>query len=115
MMASLNIYVVTFNCARHLVDDQFASNLFNGHESSILPDIVVLAVQEVAPIPHSLIGGSFVEEYFARLSKAFFKAVNGDSHYKLIVQNAIGMTGIMVFSKDLLTIENIETAGVGGE
>lgn len=116
LMASLiNIYVVTFNCARHLVNDHFTSSLFEGHEGSVLPDIVVLSVQEVAPVPHSLVGGSYVEEYFARLEKAFIKAVNDDSHYKLIIQNAIGMTGIMVFSKDTLAIENIETAGVGGK
>lgn len=110
---------VTFNCARLPVDKElFSSHLFNGHDGPALPDVLVLALQELAPVPQSFIGGRFVEPYFESFQEAVRMAVqkyHGDVHqgYKVISREAIGMTGIMVFSQDSSAIEDVETAGVG--
>lgn len=119
-MASLNVYIVTFNCARQPIDtDSFASHLFDVHESPALPDILVISLQEIAPIPQSFIGGSFLDSYFARFEKAVHAAVqkrhDADAHngYQIVSKKTIGMTGIMVFAKDISAFENVETAGVG--
>jgi hypothetical protein len=120
-MAALSLYIVTFNCRLTLIDtDAFASQLFNGLTSSKLPDILVLSLQEIAPIPLSLIGGSFLVPYFERfyhaVQKGSRKAANATDNapiYTPIAARNLGMTGIMVFAKNPSCIEDIETGGVG--
>lgn len=110
---------MTFNCARELIDiDLFASQLFNCHEAHTLPDIIVISLQELAPVPHSLVGGSFISPYLSRFEKAVGTAARkhhgyAQNDYKLVAQEAVGMTGILVFASDTNAIEDIETAGVG--
>jgi hypothetical protein len=120
-MAALSLYIVTFNCGLTLIDtDAFASQLFNGLTSSKLPDILVLSLQEIAPIPLSLIGGSFLVPYFERfyhaVQKGSRKAANATDNapiYTPIAARNLGMTGIVVFAKNPSCIEDIETGGVG--
>ena len=120
-MAALSLYIVTFNCGLTLIDtDAFASQLFSGLNSSKLPDVLVLSLQEIAPIPLSLIGGSFLVPYFERfyhaVQKGSRKAENATDNapiYTPIAARNLGMTGIMVFAKDPSCIEDIETGGVG--
>lgn len=110
---------MTFNCARQPIDiDLFASQLFSCHEGPALPEILVLSLQELAPVPHSLIGGSFISPYLERFEKAVDIAARKhdgymQNNYKLVSRETIGMTGIMVFAMDMKAIEDIETAGVG--
>jgi hypothetical protein len=120
-MATINIYFLTFNCGRTFLDtDIFASQLFSGLSTSTLPDLLVLSLQEIAPIPHSLIGGSFLIPYFARFYNAVQKGARQTSGaadeapvYTPIIARNLGMTGIMVFAKNPEAIQDIETAGVG--
>ena len=120
-MAALSLYIVTFNCGRSLIDiDAFASQIFTGLTSPKLPDVLVLSLQEIAPIPHSLIGGSFLVPYFTRFYHAVQRgareasnATNGGPIYSPIAARNLGMTGIMIFAKDPSVIKDIETGGVG--
>ncbi|KUJ06315.1 inositol 5-phosphatase-like protein [Mollisia scopiformis] len=120
-MADINIYIVTFNCGRSYIDTEaFASQLFSNLTSSELPDLVVLSLQEIAPIPHSLIGGSFLVPYFIRFNHAVQKGARKWSDatddlplYDPIAARNLGMTGIMVFAKKQTWTEDIEYAGVG--
>jgi hypothetical protein len=119
--AALSLYIVTFNCGRSLIDvDAFASQIFSGLTSSKLPDVLVLSLQEIAPIPHSLIGGSFLVPYFTRFYHAVQRgarevsnSTGGGPLYTPIAARNLGMTGIMVFAKDSSAINDIETGGVG--
>ncbi|RFU32428.1 hypothetical protein B7463_g3910, partial [Scytalidium lignicola] len=124
-MAFLNLYILTFNTACCPVDvDALASQFFNGLTSSVLPDIIVLSIQEIAPISYSYIGGSFLLPYFARFHDAVQKAAKQlSSHqdaeqedippYTLISASHVGMTGIMVFSRDPTKVQDLESGGVG--
>jgi hypothetical protein len=120
-MAALNLYVVSFNCGLSLIDTEaFASQLFTGLNSSKLPDLLVLSLQEIAPIPLALIGGSFLVPYFERfyhaVQKGSRKAANTTNNtpiYTPIAARNLGMTGIMIFAKDPSCIQDIETGGVG--
>jgi hypothetical protein len=117
----VSIYILTFNCGRSLIDvDAFSSQLFSGLTSSNLPDLLVLCLEEIAPIPHSFIGGSFLVPYFSRFYYAVQKAARQFSNatdnapiYDPTAARNLGMTGIMVFAKDPEAIRDIETAGVG--
>lgn len=118
-MASLSLYIFTFNCGHKLIDKAtVASQLFNGLEDSTLPDLLVVSLQEVAQIAQSFIGGSFLVPYFARFEDAVNIAAeqisgNSTDRYTSVVTRHVGMTAIIVFAKDPATIESIETAGVG--
>ncbi len=120
-MAALSLYILTFNCGRALIEtDAFASQLFSGLSSSQLPELLVLSLQELAPIPHSLIGGSFLVPYFERFYHAVQKGARKASNatedgpiYTPVAARNLGMTGIMIFAKDPSAIKDIETGGVG--
>jgi hypothetical protein len=118
-LASLSLYIVTYNCGRAIIDTQaVASQLFRGLDTPQLPDVFVLSLQEIAPIPHSLIGGSWLVPYFTRFHDAVqiatrkHESYDGTSYTALVEEN-VGMTAIMVFVKDPSAIEGIETGGVG--
>ena len=119
-MTDLNCYITTFNCGRSLIDvDYFAANFFNGLKSNLPPDLVVLALEEIAPIAYCFVGGSLIAPYFAR----FVTAVNAASsqrfgnerEYPRVVVQVLGMTGIVVLARSDIDerIRWIETAGVG--
>lgn len=111
-MAELSIYLLTFNCARSLVQPhEFASHVFDTlPEDGVLPDILVLSLQEIAPIAYSFLGGSFLAPYFDALREAIKLAAN--DHVNVISRN-LGMTAIMIFASDPARISSLETAGVG--
>ena len=117
-MDGLNTYVVTFNCARQLVNPtQFARHLFNALDGAQTPDILVISLQEVAPIAYSFLGGSYLDLYLERIREAVDKAATSLSqgNYIDIITENVGMTAIMAFVPQNQT-ENvawIETAGVG--
>ena len=124
-MEVLNVYIVTFNCARELINPEaFGSHLFDARPSIKRntcppPDIVVVCLEELAPIAYSFLGGSYLTPYFDRFRHAIELAAsdvgNGDSKYSNIVTRNLGMTAIMIFVRQdhVEAVKGIETAGVG--
>ena len=125
-MADLNISTTTFNCGRALIDvDHFAANLFNGLTSNLPPDLVVLSLQEIAPLGYSFLGGSLPTPYLERFTgavnlaaaKAFTEAGpdGGQDGYESVMVRNVGMTAILVFARPVIEhrIRWVETAGVG--
>lgn len=110
-MSSLDVYVLTFNCGRVPVQPKvFAPHLLDA--TSTTPDLLVLCLQEIAPIGYAFLGGSFLSPYF----KAFRSAVKlaHDGYVNVIARN-VGLTAIMVFAKEDVAsdVSWIQTAGVG--
>ena len=118
-MADISLYILTFNCGRALIDvDAFASQFFHGLSLPKLPDLLILSLQEIAPIPQSFIGGSYLLPYFARfhhaVDKAARKLADTDAPiYTAVAEGNVGMIAIMVFAKDPAEIKNLETGAVG--
>ncbi|QSZ37072.1 hypothetical protein DSL72_009164 [Monilinia vaccinii-corymbosi] len=117
-MKTLSLYYLTFNCHHTLIDtDAFASQLFNGLSSPHLPDLLVLSLQEIAPTPHALIGGSFLVPYLNRFHHAVEKASknlsNDGSTYTFVASRNVVLTGIMVFAKDPTLVQDLEAGEVG--
>ncbi len=115
-MATLSLYLLTFNCGRAIIQpDVFAPYIFEALGApEPLPDILVLSLQEVAPIGYSFLGGSFLTGYF----NAFRRAVNlasKDTVYVNSITRNIGMTAIMIFVRqDIVSqVSWLRTAGVG--
>ncbi|KAF2398155.1 DNase I-like protein [Trichodelitschia bisporula] len=121
-MASLSIYLLTFNCARNLIDPPaLAASLFTSlPPSSPLPDVIALSLQEVAPIAESFLGGARLVPYLARAADALRLAAETreperDEVYAPVATKAVGMTALMVFAREDLvsTVKWVQTAGVG--
>ena len=124
-MDALDVYAVTFNCARELIDPKvLASHIFDARPcissgTCPPPDIILLSLQELAPIAYSFLGGSYLVPYFDRFRHAIELAVsdlgNGDAKYKNIVTRNVGLTAIMVFVRQghIQAVERIESGGVG--
>jgi hypothetical protein len=119
-MGDLSVYTTTFNCARELASSSHLSSaLFNDSKTSLPPDLIVLCLQEIAPIGYSFLGGSYLVPYFSRLSKIVQDAVgkqfeSGVEYGTLLVRN-VGMTGLMIFARPEIKdrLHWIATAGVG--
>lgn len=120
-MASFEIYLITFNCARNLVNPHtLAPHLFNAlPQNASLPDIIAVSLQEVAPIAHSFLGGSYLTPYFDRVAVTVKLAAHrhGDEHdsYQQVLTRNLGMTALMLFAKPALAerIQWIQSAGAG--
>ncbi|KAH8729642.1 putative inositol 5-phosphatase [Ilyonectria robusta] len=130
----LDLLVLTFNCGKSLVDAPvFAHHLQTAlsQNASGLPDLVVLSLQEIAPLSYCFIGGYFLNPYLTRFEEAVNIAAqnHGDAHpaqgdsltqpagparpYTLVRANNVGYTGIMLFARDPSRLQDIQEAEVG--
>lgn len=117
----LELYLLTFNCARTLVDPQSLAPVFfnalpkEGH----VPDLVAVSLQEIAPIAFSFLGGSYLKPYFDRITTTVQLAAdlhsNGNEHLEHVATRSLGMTGLMIFAKPQFAqrIKWIQAAGAG--
>ncbi|KAI5362522.1 Putative Endonuclease/exonuclease/phosphatase superfamily [Septoria linicola] len=120
-MGDLNCHVTTFNAGREEIHiDYFASSLHTSFKSGMLPpDLIVLALQEIAPIGFSFLGGSLLAPYFSRFAEAVYRATQWkygkDADYEHVLTRNVGMTGIMVFARQSTksSVQWIEEAGTG--
>ncbi|MCJ1440961.1 MAG: hypothetical protein MMC23_001447 [Stictis urceolatum] len=120
-MATLNPLIVTFNCGRELIKpDVFARHLVETLPGVPSPEILVLSLQEVAPIAYAFLGGSFLATFFARFNRAIDIVARSwseaDEHrYVTLITRNVGMTAIMVFIRaDVVDrVRWIEEGGIG--
>lgn len=126
----LDLYILTFNCARNPVPiDLFAEHFFQALPSSVglgvdrgdnfgAPELIVLCLQEVAPVAYAFLGGVFLTPYLDAIQKAVNDAVSkrwNTTHYVNMVRDHSGMTALMVFVRSDVTnkISWVDTAQVG--
>jgi len=115
-MAALSLYLLTFNCGRRLVQpDIFAPYFFHAlPQPRLLPEILVIALEEIAPIGYSFLGGSFLTPYFNAFRQAV-KFASKDTSYVNTISRNVGMTAIMIFVRQdrVSRVSTLSTAGVG--
>ncbi|PWW78938.1 DNase I-like protein [Tuber magnatum] len=117
MNGEIHLYLITFNCAllRHDVAT-LSSHLLSGLESpSVKPDLIVLSLQEIAPLPTAFLGGPALTGYFETFSTAVRTATRKElsEDYALVARSNVGLTGIMVFARSPARVGEIRYAGVG--
>ncbi|KAL5604856.1 hypothetical protein BROUX41_001813 [Berkeleyomyces rouxiae] len=74
----LDLLMLTFNCAKAAIDvGTFATHLYSAllergqaAAPAQLPEMVVLSLQEVAPLPNAFIGGALLDLYLHRFEEA---------------------------------------------
>jgi endonuclease/exonuclease/phosphatase family metal-dependent hydrolase len=123
-MSSLDIYIVTFNCARNFIDPKtFGTTLFNALPNRNRPDILAISLQELAPLAYSFLGGSCLLPYLSRAVGAVDYAIRtladaegeAGERYDYIAARTVGLTALLLFAKPEVVeqITWIQTAGVG--
>ena len=118
-MASLSTLVLTFNCGRELIKaDVFSRHLVDELPAfrTDCPEIIVISLQELAPIAYAFLGGHFLQPYLSRVYQTIDLAGKawGHQYWSLLTRN-IGMTAIMVFARaDVIdSIRRVEAGGTG--
>ncbi|KAL9050629.1 MAG: hypothetical protein Q9206_005012, partial [Seirophora lacunosa] len=116
--SSLDVLIVTFNCGRTPVRPELlARHLADAFPDSQSPDIIVLSLQEIAPIAYSFLGGSYLLPYLGGFRHAIDLAGKsfGEARYTTIVTRNVGMTACMVFvhEEQQDKIQRVETGAVG--
>lgn len=117
----IDAYLLTFNCARHLVNPEtLAPALFDAlPKAAAVPDVLAISLQEVAPIAYSFLGGSYLKPYFDRITTTVHLAADLHSHgserLELVATRSLGLTALMIFAKPrfLERIQYIQAAGAG--
>jgi hypothetical protein len=118
-MSNLTAHITTFNCAREFPSTSHLSNELFANSSPLPPDLIVLCLQEIAPIGYAFLGGSFLAPYFSKFSTIIRDAVSkrfgSNADYTPLLVRNVGLTALMVFAKSDVKekIRWIETAGVG--
>jgi hypothetical protein len=117
----VELYLLTFNCARTLVDPRsLAHSLFDAlPKGAPVPDLVAISLQEISPIAYSFLGGSYLKPYFDRITTTVQLAADLHSHgseqLEHVATRSLGMTGLMIFAKPKFAqrIQWIQSAGAG--
>ncbi|KAI2637593.1 DNase I-like protein [Hypomontagnella submonticulosa] len=125
---TLDVFILTFNAAKRQISiPAFARHLYNafGQNASDLPELVVISLQEMAPIAQAFIGSYMLSPYFQRYESAVNLAAtkfaskqdpqnrSKDSPYTLVSTRNVGMTGIMLFARNPTAVEGLQAAEVG--
>lgn len=118
-MASFNVSIITFNCARERIKpDVLAGHIATAVSKVQTPDLFIISLQEIAPIAYAFLGGSFLIPYFDPVRHTVdlaAKILGGDARYVSLFTGNVGMTAIMAFVREDLAdhIVWMEGAGVG--
>ncbi|KAF2646271.1 inositol 5-phosphatase-like protein [Massarina eburnea CBS 473.64] len=116
-----DLYLLSFNCARHLVSpESLAPSFFDAlPNAASVPDVVAISLQEVAPIAHSFLGGSYLTPYLDRITTTVHLATdlrsNGSERLEHVATRSLGMTALVIFAKPELAerIRWIQAAAAG--
>ncbi|KAI0886124.1 DNase I-like protein [Annulohypoxylon maeteangense] len=127
-ISNLDVFILTFNAAKREIDiPVFARHLYNafGQNASSLPELLAISLQEMAPLAQAFIGSYVLNPYFQRYESAVNTAAAMfiareerqsrpvDNPYTLITTRNVGMTGILLFARELEAVQGLRTAEVG--
>ncbi|KAI0487449.1 DNase I-like protein [Xylaria cf. heliscus] len=135
--ASLDVFILTFNAAKEQINPNvFAFHLGNAFAQNAtgLPELVVICLQEMAPLAQSFIGSYMIDPFFQSYASAVHIAASshvaksrvqdqeagqdgrqdelGGSPYTLVTTRHVGMTGIMLFALDPGALQDLSSAEV---
>ncbi|KAI1818558.1 DNase I-like protein [Poronia punctata] len=121
--SELDVFVLTFNAGKeHINPRVFARHLRDAfsQNATTLPDVVVFSLQEMAPLANAFIGGSMIKPYFQSYTSALNLATSesmssqsGKPPYTLVHWHNVGMTGIMLFCHDRVSVLKLQSSVVG--
>jgi hypothetical protein len=133
-LPELSLQITTFNAAHNPVDAaSFAADLFPA--GSPLPDLLVISLQECAPMSHGLLGGNLLSPYLKKVEEAVVIAAHtskaaaretGNTNqegqagvskrkYTRVAYHTIGMVALLIYARDARRVDeaSIRKAEVG--
>ncbi|ATY61107.1 inositol 5-phosphatase [Cordyceps militaris CM01] len=133
--STVDLLFLTFNCAKALINTPVFANHLEaafGQNATDLPDLIVLSLQEVAPLSYAFIGDYFLRPYIERFDTAINQAASQHvlkhevpdlvsateratqrKRYELMKSKNVGYTAILLFAKDSSRIRDIKESEVG--
>ncbi|KAH8157390.1 hypothetical protein CIB48_g10861 [Xylaria polymorpha] len=127
-MSSLDVFILTFNAAKEQINSAvFAAHLRDAfaQNATSLPELVVICLQEMAPLAQSFIGSYMIDPFFQSYASAVHAAASTqkplpnpeanqdeDSPYTLVTTRHVGMTGIMLFALDPNALQDLRSTEV---
>ena len=117
-MATIRPLLITFNCGRELVKPEvFAQHLISKLSEDPSPEVIIVSLQEIAPIAHAFLSGSYLLPYFDRIrcTVDLTAKVWGDRRYTNLLTRNVGMTALIAFMREDICskIQWIAAGGVG--
>ncbi|KAI0863592.1 Endonuclease/exonuclease/phosphatase [Xylaria cubensis] len=134
---SLDVFILTFNAAKEQINPYvFASHLRNAFAQNAtgLPELIVICLQEMAPLAQSFIGSYMVDPFFQSYASAVHTAASShvahkpvqrpevdqeghqdepdDTPYTLVTTRNVGMTGIMLFALNPSALQALKSTEV---
>lgn len=109
------LYLLTLNCARALQTPfQLAASLARTLPS-IPPHVLVLSIQELAPLSPAFLSGLHITAYTRPLQEAITIATERayGAAYTPLITHAVGFTTILLFTHPTTSIQSLLTAGTG--
>ncbi|KAI0007037.1 DNase I-like protein [Xylariaceae sp. FL0662B] len=125
---TLDVFILTFNAGKNQINvPVFARHLYDAfsQNSSSLPELVVISIQEMSPLAQAFIGSYVLSPYFQRyesavnIAAAQFVSEEARRHrpkdrpYTLVTTRNVGMTGIMLFASDPTAVQHLQATEVG--
>ncbi|KAI5796316.1 Endonuclease/exonuclease/phosphatase [Peziza echinospora] len=126
----LHLYLITWNAARNVIPGDttslllssspgksFTENIFNGiPHNAAPPDVLVLALQEAAPIAYAFLGGEWVDPYIGVFENGVRESARRvlGTEYVCVGRSVVGMTAVVVFVRSAVEgrVGFVEVGGV---
>ncbi|KAI1744448.1 Endonuclease/exonuclease/phosphatase [Xylaria scruposa] len=134
---SLDVFILTFNAAKEQINPHvFASHLRNAFAQNAtgLPELIVICLQEMAPLAQSFIGSYMIDPFFQNYASAVHIAASShvahkpvqspdvdqegyqdepnETPYTLVTTRNVGMTGIMLFALTPSALQDLKSTEV---
>ncbi|KAI0201793.1 Endonuclease/exonuclease/phosphatase [Astrocystis sublimbata] len=115
----VDVFILTFNAAKQKINPRaFAWHLRHAFAQGAdgLPELVVICLQEMAPLANSFIGSYMINPFFEAYVSAIHIAAGPllvpGSRYTHVITRHVGMTGIMLFALDPSALSEVTPAEV---
>ncbi|CCX12950.1 Endonuclease/exonuclease/phosphatase [Pyronema domesticum] len=109
----LTLFLLTLNCER-LVQPELATAL-PGMLPTPAPSLLLLSLQELAPLSASFIGGTSLDPYVTTVTESVTTATEAlyQTAFPLVGFHNLGMTALLVFQNPTAEVANVSWASVG--
>ncbi|KAF8248115.1 DNase I-like protein [Wilcoxina mikolae CBS 423.85] len=113
----LTLYLLTLNCARLLQQPPLLSKSLASTLPTTPPTLLLVSLQELAPLSPSFLGGTYVTPYIASFAEGIAAATSSiyGLSYELLGFYNVGLTGVVAFLHPLAAedVDGVQWAGVG--
>lgn len=115
--SQLTLYLLTLNCARLLQQPPLLSRSLAPTLPTTPPTLLLVSLQELAPLSPSFLGGTYITPYIASFADGIAAATNSiyGLSYELLGFYNVGQTAVVAFLHPLASddVDGLQWAGVG--